>query len=83
MRANAKVAAITRDTDELIGMLKTFQAKHEAEGRTVFTHTLEFYLNALRFEPKKINLGLDEELRVVQRELDLANTTRLETIKNA
>ena len=44
----------------MVKILNDFQNKHGAGGKTVFSKTLQFYLDALKFDPKLIMAALDE-----------------------
>ena len=64
-------------------IFRTFQQKHEAGGRQVFTKKLDYYLDALKFNSETATDGLDEEIQVMKRMIDQINLLRLARIKSA
>ena len=48
----------------------------------MFTKTLQFYLDALKFEPKIIVAALDHEIKVIKSELEQIYQHRLDRIKS-
>ena len=61
-------------------ILSAFQGQHQADGRPVFTKSLEFYLKALKFESQQILGGLEEEINILKSEMEKLNKARLERI---
>jgi hypothetical protein len=41
----------SREITNVVNILRDFQTKHAAGGKSVFSKTLQFYLNALNFDP--------------------------------
>ncbi len=41
----------SRGVADVVNLLRNFQTKHGAGGKIVFNKTLQFYLNALNFDP--------------------------------
>ena len=48
----------------------------------MFTRTLEFYLEALKYESKTVMDGLEEEIALLKKEMEKLRQLRLERIKN-
>ena len=55
---------------DVTNIFRTFWNKRKNSVRTVFSKTLEFYLNALKFDPQKILEGLTEEITILKREME-------------
>ena len=73
----------SRELTDAVKILREFENKHGAVGKTVFTKTLQFYLDALKFDPKIIMDGLGQEIEVIKSELKKINQLRLDRIKSA
>ena len=58
-------------------IFSAFQDKHQAEGRPVFTKSIEFYLKALKFESQHILSGLEEEIDLLKRDMEKIIKARL------
>jgi hypothetical protein len=43
--------------------IRTFQKKNEAGGKQVLIKTLDYYVEALKFNPGTVMAGLDEEIK--------------------
>ena len=63
-------------------IFRTFQQKHEAGGRQVFTKKLDYYLDALKFNSETTMDGLDEEIKLMKRLIEQTNELRLARIKS-
>ena len=50
IRVRPKIIVASRELADVAKILSAFQGKNQADGRPVFTKTLEFYLKALKFE---------------------------------
>ena len=48
----------------------------------MFTRTLEFYLEALKYESKTVMDGLEEEIVLLKKEMEKLRQLRLERIKS-
>ena len=82
-RIKAKSAVVTRELTEMAKIFRAFEKKYEVGGRTVFTKTLKFYLDALsQFDLQKIKDGLEEEVRLMKSEMDEMTKIKVEKIKN-
>ena len=73
----------SRELADVAKILSAFQGKNQADGRPVFTRTLEFYLKALKFESQSILGGLEEEINILKREMEKIKKARLERIEEA
>ena len=49
----------------------------------MFTKTLQFYFDELKFEPKIVMAALDQEIVAIKSELEKINQLRLDRIKSA
>ena len=67
---------------DAVKLLTDFQIKHGAGGKTVFSQTLQFYLDALKFDPKIIVIALENEINVIKSELDKIKQLRMDRIKS-
>ena len=71
LRIKTKSAVVTRELAEMGDLFRAFQKKHEADGKTVFTKTLQFYLDALNsFDYNKIKVALDDEVQKIKKQID-------------
>jgi hypothetical protein len=50
-KVKPKMVVATRALTELVNIFRAFLDKHQNSKRTVFSLTLEFYLDALKFDP--------------------------------
>ena len=83
MRVKPKIVQAARLLADAENEFRDFQKNHEVFGRKVFTKTLDYYLNALKFDSGKAMDGLDEEIQVNKRMIDQINLLRLARIKSA
>jgi hypothetical protein len=75
------LAKAARELSAVLSFLKEFSKKNENCGRTFFTKTLEYYLEALKFDSGKVMNGLDEEIIASNKELEKINKLKLDRIK--
>jgi hypothetical protein len=66
-KVTPKMIVASRELTELTNIFGAFWDKHQYGGRTVFFRTLEFYMDALKFDPLKILAGLTEEIAILKR----------------
>ena len=51
-----------KELADVAKILTDFQNEHQDGGKPVFSRRLQFYLDAIKFESKKVIDGLDEEI---------------------
>ena len=66
MKVKPKIVAAARQLADAVNIFKAYQKKHEAGGKQVFTKTLDYYLDALKFDYDKVMAGLDDEIKVMK-----------------
>lgn len=82
-KVNPKIALIQKELADLEEIFKTFQDNNEEEdGKNIFAKTLDYHLDGLKFNPHRVVNGLDEEISLVRRELQVASLFSFEEIKN-
>ena len=72
-KVKPKILVASRELADLANIFSAFQAKHQDNGRPVFTRTIEFYLKALKFESNQILGGLEEEINILKRDMEKIN----------
>ena len=73
MQVKPKILVASRELAGAVNILRDFQNKHGAGGKTVFAKTLQFYLDELKFDPKIIMAALEQEIQVIKNELEKVN----------
>ena len=73
MKVKPKIVVAARALTDVANIFKAFQQKHEAGGRQVFTKTLNFYLDAFKFDSNTAMDGLEEEINVMKRLVEQTN----------
>ena len=51
IKVRPKMVVAARELTDVANIFRAFWYKHQNDSRTVFTNTLEFYLDALKFDP--------------------------------
>ena len=82
IKVNSKMIVVERELADVAKIFLNFKKKHEAGGRKVYTKTLDYYFNALKFDGKKVMIGLDVEIELLKSEMGKINQLRLAQIKN-
>ena len=62
IRVKPKILLASRELADVVKILRDFQNKHGADGKTVFAKTLQFYLDALKFDPQIVMAALNQEI---------------------
>ena len=70
MKVRPKMVVVNRELANMKSIFKDYNDKNQEDGKPVFTNTLEFYLNELKYNSKKVMDGLDEEITGVKRETE-------------
>jgi predicted RNase H-like nuclease (RuvC/YqgF family) len=81
-KVKPKLLLAGRKLADVAKLLSDFETENQVDGKPVFSRTLKFYLDAIRFESKPIIDGLDEEIANVKREMDKTQDIRLKRIKS-
>ena len=82
IKVKPKIFVVLKELADVAKIFANFQKKHEAGGKKVFTNTLQYYLNALKFDVKKVMGGLDKEVEFMKSEIEKINQLKLAQIKN-
>ena len=80
IKVKPKIFVVLKELADVAKIFANFQKKHEAGGKKVFTNTLQYYLNALKSDVKKVMGGLDKEVEFMKSELEKINQLRLARI---
>ena len=73
----------SRELADAVSIVRDFENKHGVGGKNVFTKKNQFYLDALKFDPKAIIAALAQEIEVVKSDLAKIKQQRLDRIKSA
>ncbi len=76
IKVKPRLLTATKELENVVKLLRNFQNKHGAGGKSVLNKTLQFYLNALKFDPQIIMAALDNEIEVIQTELEKISQLR-------
>jgi hypothetical protein len=82
-KVKPKMVAVMKELADVVKIFSHFKDKHEAGGRKVFSNTLEYYLEALKFDGKKVMDGLDKEVEFMKSEMEKISQVRMARIKSA
>ena len=69
MRVKPKLVMASKELADAVNILKDFDNKNRVDGKIVFTQTLQFYLDALKFDQKIVTAALDQEIEAIKKEL--------------
>ena len=82
IKVNPKIAIIKKELSDLEEILRTAQDNYEKDGTHIFAKTLDYHLDGLKFDPNRVINGLDEEIALVRREIQVASLFTFEEIKS-
>ena len=82
IKVKPKMVIVNRELADLKNMFRDFSDKNQADGKPVFTKTLGFYLDGLKFDSGTVMGGLDAEIAAVKSELDQMKNANLVMIKS-
>jgi hypothetical protein len=68
--------------EEASNIIISLQKKFEAEGKPGLSKTVDFYLKELKFDPKNVMEGLDEEITAIKMETEQLNQMHVNKIKD-
>ena len=71
-----------RELADVWKLFSEFYNENQDDGKPVFSRSLQFYLDATKFESKMVIDGLDEDIVNLKRELDKTKELRLARIKS-
>ena len=82
MRVKPKLVVASRELAGAVTILNDFENKHRVGGKTGFTQTLQFYLDALKFDQKVVMAALDQEVEAIKKELAKMEQLKMNRIKS-
>ena len=73
MKVKPKIFGAARFLVEAENEIRAFQKQHEAGGRQVFSKSLDYHLDALKFNSVLAIAGLDDEIKVIESLIQTTN----------
>ena len=73
MKVEPKIVGAAKALADAENEFRAFQKKNEIGDRRVFTKTLEYYVDALKFNSGKAMAGLNDEIEVLKRLIEETN----------
>ena len=68
-KVKPKLIIVAKELADVIGLFKGVKSTYEAKSKQIFTKTVDFYLDALKFDASKVLAGLDDEIKVLKQEM--------------
>lgn len=67
---------------DLEEIFRTAEDNLEKDGTHIFAKTLNYHLDGLKFDPNRVIIGLDEEIALVQKAMQVASLFNSDEIKS-
>ena len=81
-QVKARLIVVKNKLKEVEDILTGLDKKHKTEGKPGLTKTIDFYIKELKFDPKTVMEGLDEEIKAVKTKTDEVNLMHVSKIKS-